>query len=72
MGKTIQHCWADRGEYLSRLHGEYSPEVMQFYDEPGTCLLPRGHAGPHVWTPDNVPGQQGRISDELWKLKETP
>ena len=50
MADTILHCW----------HGENDDNEISsdgwieiFVRGEGTCLLPDGHDGPHIYTPDD-------------------
>jgi hypothetical protein len=48
-------CWKDHLEYMEEKHGYCSDEYMQVYNEGnGTCLLPLGHIGPHIFIPDRA------------------
>ena len=42
------HCWAGRGDDAEIGSDEWIAGQI----EPSTCMLPRGHDGPHVWTRD--------------------
>jgi hypothetical protein len=50
MMDKVLHCWADEA-------GQYevgSNEWAEAYAHGGgTCMLPAGHDGPHVFTPDD-------------------
>lgn len=48
-------CYADRLDTLLALYGEHDDRylVPSATGESGMCLLPTGHDGPHVWTPDS-------------------
>ena len=61
----ILHCWKDEREYAEETYGFGSPEWADTYLDPithelsdrsGTCMLPAGHEGPHVFTPDDQIG----------------
>lgn len=52
----VLHCWEDRAEWIRQTFGEHSNEYAAIYDGDFvecTCMLPDGHEGPHVWTPDD-------------------
>lgn len=48
-----KHCWMGRLEHAEETYGPSSDEALRAFDEPGTCMLPDGHAGPHEFTPDD-------------------
>ncbi len=59
--KRVLHCWKDKGEYVEETYGYLSEEYVENFAEEclddgghggSTCMLPDGHEGPHVWTPD--------------------
>ena len=55
--QRVLHCWHGKGDDAAI----DSPEYVEAILKPGTCMLPRGHEGPHVYTPDdsiliNFPG----------------
>jgi hypothetical protein len=45
-----RHCWADYLETLEYLSEEWLRVTVE--QAGATCLLPAGHEGEHVWTPD--------------------
>jgi len=45
-------CWKDKYEYLVEI-GADPEEIWDAYVNPGTCLLPEGHEGPHDFVPDS-------------------
>lgn len=47
-----KHCWADQAEFVAATEGGDSLAWLEAWRRNGTCLLPRGHDGPHEWTPD--------------------
>lgn len=60
------HCWKDKGEWIEETYGRWSDEHIeheqqryQAYENDdvehpgGTCMLPKGHDGPHVFTSDD-------------------
>ena len=51
----MTHCWADKLEWITDTYGDLSPEYCehQVNGANATCLLPDGHDGSHVWTPDD-------------------
>ncbi len=57
----MKHCWTGRGEWIETTYGylsdEYLDDAANAYGDPNwcgsTCMLPAGHFGPHVWTPDD-------------------
>lgn len=57
----MSHCWTDRSEWIEETYGylstEYLDDAAKAYGDPNwcgsTCLLPGGHSGPHVWTPND-------------------
>ena len=56
----MTHCWQGKGDWIAETFGENSPEYDAFVDErwseggcDSTCLLEKGHDGPHEFTPDN-------------------
>lgn len=50
--KPAGPCFLSNVEEAMMLHGEGSKEYLDAMDIPCTCLLPRGHKGPHQWTFD--------------------
>lgn len=49
------HCWKSKLEWLSETYGDDSDEYLSGLvseDGASTCMLERGHDGPHEWTPD--------------------
>jgi hypothetical protein len=46
------HCWMSNTEHAKLTHGIASDEWAEAFNNPSTCMLPDGHAGPHQWTPD--------------------
>jgi len=47
-----KHCWAD-GPALERVVPIEGVPAEFCLPVGTTCMLPDGHAGPHVWTPDD-------------------
>ena len=48
------HCWQDNVEDAAERYGEYSPQhVDEMFRPSASCLLPLGHEGPHLFTPDD-------------------
>lgn len=50
------HCWEDRAYWAEQTYGFASEEWAEAFLENGTCMLPAGHDGPHVFTPDTQIG----------------
>ncbi len=50
------HCWKDKAEDAEERYGVGSSEWAEAHVEGGTCMLPAGHEGPHVFTPDGEIG----------------
>lgn len=61
MAKT---CWTTRSQYIEDTYGYLSPEYIENEADEltacqrgecfsATCMLPAGHEGPHVFTPDD-------------------
>lgn len=56
MAERVLHCWAGNHDTdgLALDSEEYiCIAVARETEEPATCLLEAGHAGPHEWTPDS-------------------
>ena len=53
-GEKIVHCWEGKGEWIEERFGFRSQEYLEYLadEDRCTCMLPRGHDGPHEWTPD--------------------
>jgi hypothetical protein len=48
--QPVRHCWQGYHEQWP----DGSDEWARHYHEPSaTCLLPKGHEGPHQFTPDD-------------------
>lgn len=45
-------CWHDKQAYMEDVYGFGSDKWAEAQENPATCMLPAGHAGPHRWTPD--------------------
>lgn len=51
------HCWKDKTEHITDLHGFGSDEWAESFNEPSaTCMLESGHEGPHEFVPDSQIG----------------
>lgn len=46
-------CWKSNVEHAAESHGRGSAEYLAALDQTSTCGLPKGHPGPHQWTPDD-------------------
>ena len=57
MSKRHVHCWKDQGEHVEETEGfDAYIEFAYVQDKHGACMLPRGHVGPHEFTPDDQIG----------------
>jgi len=50
---VVLPCWMDKLEYAEEIHGMGSPEWIEAFLNPATCLLPDGHSGKHCFIPDD-------------------
>ena len=48
----VVHCWEDKASWMAEVYGMESDEYVEAFENPGTCLLEKGHASEHEWTPD--------------------
>lgn len=48
----MNHCWKDKREDVEERLGIGSDEWVDSVLESGTCMLERGHDGPHEFVPD--------------------
>lgn len=49
-------CWTGKLDWIIETFGDLSREWCEYVAQNGpceTCMLPEGHAGPHVWTPND-------------------
>jgi len=53
MSGKIVHCWIGNQEYAEEKYGFLSDEWYDAVVTPSTCMLPDGHKGSHVFTPDS-------------------
>ncbi len=52
----LHHCWTGKGEWLSDTYGEFSEQYGEYIAAGGmseTCMLAKGHEGPHEFVPDD-------------------
>lgn len=50
------HCWTDKLEWIIETYGDLSSHWYDYVAREGpgeTCMLEKGHEGPHEWTPDD-------------------
>ena len=45
----LLHCWKCKSEDVEL----GSKEWVDSMENPGTCMLEKGHIGPHIYTPDH-------------------
>jgi hypothetical protein len=48
-------CFISKWDWAEATYGPDSPEYLAVTEEdcPSTCVLPKGHDGPHEWTRDD-------------------
>ena len=51
--EPCKRCWADRATEAEAVGRKLSPMGWVDTRPRATCLLPAGHAGSHVWTPED-------------------
>lgn len=52
----MTHCWKSYQAHIEETFGWCSDEHLETYSDEfrdGTCMLPEGHEGEHVFTPDD-------------------
>lgn len=49
--KRILHCWADGPSLLEWMEANPDADVEEYMGS--TCMLEKGHDGPHEFTPDD-------------------
>lgn len=45
-------CWQSKAAWAEDVFGAQSTAHGNAVINPATCMMPAGHAGPHVWVPD--------------------
>lgn len=54
MSERVLHCWMGQREEIEERYGWGSPEWVDTWADgaEGTCMLEKGHTGPHEYTSD--------------------
>lgn len=62
--KRVLHCWADGPSIVEWIEANAHRDDFDIEDYVGwTCMLEKGHDGPHEFTPDNQIGISFAPSD---------